>query len=225
MGIHEISLDTFGNPEYSNYFLFKRFLWRTRSSNKRWRPQTICSRASIGFIRTNPTKIQIYLQLLLATQITSNTLVGLPTSSTKYCHMGTNLYSSVFLYHCNYLGNHCTETSNLVPYWNLTKRSSQHIMITWLITWYLISSPIIENGRVRKTRVVWLTFWLGTHFNFPNFLLFLRSSFISGFIFYSLCMHNLPRSKSPVQGLASSDLNCLMKRCFRASAFFSCSAS
>ena len=75
MGTHQIPLDTFGNPEYSNYLLFKRFLRRTRSSNKRWRPQTICSRASILFIRTNPVKIQIYRQLLLATQILSNTQV------------------------------------------------------------------------------------------------------------------------------------------------------
>ena len=62
-------LDTFGNPEYSNYLLFKRFLRRTRSSNKRWRPQSICLRASIVFIRTNTVKIQIYWQLLLAIQI------------------------------------------------------------------------------------------------------------------------------------------------------------
>ena len=67
MGTHQTPLDTFGNPEYSNYLLFKRFLRRTRSSNKRWRPQTICSRASIVFIRTNPVKIQIYQQLLLTT--------------------------------------------------------------------------------------------------------------------------------------------------------------
>ena len=38
MGTHQIALDTFGNPEHSNYLLFKRFLRRTRSSNKRWRP-------------------------------------------------------------------------------------------------------------------------------------------------------------------------------------------
>ena len=65
---------------YSNLKRFRRW---TRSSNKRWRPHTICSRASILFIWTNPVKIQIYRQLLLATQVTSNTLVGLPTGVTK----------------------------------------------------------------------------------------------------------------------------------------------
>ena len=91
MGIHQIPLDTFGNPEYSNYLLFKRFLRRTRSSNKRWRPQTICSRASIVFIRTNPVKIQIYRQLLLATQIPRYlTVFGLPTSNTEYCQILPN---------------------------------------------------------------------------------------------------------------------------------------
>ena len=29
MGRHQIPLDTFGHPEYSNYLLFKRFLRRT----------------------------------------------------------------------------------------------------------------------------------------------------------------------------------------------------
>ena len=91
MGTHQIPLDTFGNPEYSNYLLFKRFLWRTRSSNKRWRPQTICSRTSIVFIRTNPAKIQIYRQLLLATQIPRYlTVFRLPTSNTEYCQIPPN---------------------------------------------------------------------------------------------------------------------------------------
>ena len=86
MGTHQIPLDTFGNPEHSNYLLFKRFLRRTRSSDKRRRPQTICSRASILFIRTNPVKIQIYRQLLLATQIPSNTQVfdGIWIANVKY---------------------------------------------------------------------------------------------------------------------------------------------
>ena len=85
MGTHQIPLDTFGNPEYSNYLLFKRFLRRTRSSNKRWRPQTICSRASILFIRTNPAKIQIYRQLPRYL-----TVFGLPTSNTEYCQIPPN---------------------------------------------------------------------------------------------------------------------------------------
>ena len=86
IGMHHIPLDTFGNPEYSNYLLFKRFLRRTRSSNKRWRPQTICSRESIEFIGTNPAKIQIYRQLLLATQIPSNTQIfdGIWVANIKY---------------------------------------------------------------------------------------------------------------------------------------------
>ena len=63
--------DTFGNPEYLNYLLFKRFLQWTWSSNKRCRPQTICSRESIVFIWTNAIKIQIYRHLLLANQILS----------------------------------------------------------------------------------------------------------------------------------------------------------
>ena len=102
MGTHQIPLDTFGNPEYSNYLLFKRFLRWTRSSNKRWRPQTICSRASIVFIWTNPAKIQIYRQLLLPTQIPSNTWVfeGIWVANIKYqisvkyrqiLYMGTSL--------------------------------------------------------------------------------------------------------------------------------------
>ena len=86
MGTHQVPLDTFGNPEYSDYLLFKRFLRRTRSSNKRWRPQTICSRASVLFIRTNTAKIQIYRQLLLATQIPSNTQIfdGIWVANIKY---------------------------------------------------------------------------------------------------------------------------------------------
>ena len=102
MGTHQIPLDTFGNPEYSNYLLFKHFLRWTRSSNKRWRPQTICSRASIVFIWTNPAKIQIYRQLLLPTQIPSNTWVfeGIWVANIKYrisvkyrqiLYMGTSL--------------------------------------------------------------------------------------------------------------------------------------
>ena len=101
MGTHQIPLDTFGNSEYSNYLLFKHFLRRTRSSNKRWRPQTICSRASIVFIRTNPAKIQIYRQLLLASQILSSTQVfdGIWVANIKYLmlsntaeyYMGTSL--------------------------------------------------------------------------------------------------------------------------------------
>ena len=100
MGTHQIPLDTFGNPEYSNYLLFKRFLRWTQSSNKRWRPQTICSRASTVFIRTNLAKIQIYRQLLLATQI-PNTQVfyGIWAANIKYWilsnaakyYMGTSL--------------------------------------------------------------------------------------------------------------------------------------
>ena len=50
-----------GNPEYSDcLILCKCFLQRTQSSNKRWRPQTICLRVSIVFIRTNPAKIRIH---------------------------------------------------------------------------------------------------------------------------------------------------------------------
>ena len=64
---HPIPLDTFGNPEYSNYLLFKHILQWTWSRQKM---ETIYSRASIVFIWTNPAKIQIYRQLLLATQIT-----------------------------------------------------------------------------------------------------------------------------------------------------------
>ena len=66
--------------------LFKRFLRWTRSSNKRWRPQTICLRASIVFIWTNPAKIQIYWQLLLPTQIPPNTWVfeGIWVANIKY---------------------------------------------------------------------------------------------------------------------------------------------
>ena len=81
-----IPLDTFGNPGYSNYLLSKCFLRQTRSSNKRWRPQTICSRASIVFIRTNPTKIQIYWHLVLVTQILSSTQVfdGIWIANIKY---------------------------------------------------------------------------------------------------------------------------------------------
>ena len=41
------------------------------AATKDGRLQTICSRASIAFIPTNPVKIQIYRQLLLATQIPS----------------------------------------------------------------------------------------------------------------------------------------------------------
>ena len=67
------------------------FFRRTRSSNKRWRPQTICSRASIVFIQTNPAKIQIYRQLLLAPQIPRYlTVFGLPTSNTEYCQIPPN---------------------------------------------------------------------------------------------------------------------------------------
>ena len=61
-----------GNPEYSDcLILCKCFLQRTQSSNKRWRPKTICLRVSIVFIRTNPAKIRILWQLhvLLATQV------------------------------------------------------------------------------------------------------------------------------------------------------------
>ena len=91
MGTHQIPLHTFGNPEYSNYLLFKRFLRRARSSNKRWRPQTIYSRASILFIRTNAAKIQIYRQLLLATQIPRYlTVFGLPTSNIEHCQIPPN---------------------------------------------------------------------------------------------------------------------------------------
>ena len=73
MGMHQIPLDTFGNPEYSNYLLFKRFLRWTRS--KRWRPQTIY-------------KIQIYRQLLLATGYLMG--FGSPTSNTEYCQIPPN---------------------------------------------------------------------------------------------------------------------------------------
>ena len=98
MGMHQILLDTFGNPEYSNYLLFKHFLRRTRSSNKRWRPQTICSRASIVFIRTNPTKIQIYRQLLLATQIPSNTQVfySIWVANIKYWILSNTIWELAF---------------------------------------------------------------------------------------------------------------------------------
>ena len=45
-----------------------------------------CSRASIVFIQTNPAKIQIYWQLLLATQIPANTQVfdGIWGANIKY---------------------------------------------------------------------------------------------------------------------------------------------
>ena len=58
--------------------------------DKRWRPQTICLRASIVFIQTNPAKIPIYRQLLLATQIQYLMVFGLPTSNTEYCQIPPN---------------------------------------------------------------------------------------------------------------------------------------
>ena len=76
---------TAGYLRHSYYLFFKRFLQWTRSSNKRWRPQTICSRASILFIQTNPVKIQIYRQLLQYL-----TVFGLPTSNTEYCQIPPN---------------------------------------------------------------------------------------------------------------------------------------
>ena len=56
MRTHQILLDTFGNPEYLNYLVLKHFLQRTRSGEKM---ETICSRASIVFIRRNSAKTQI----------------------------------------------------------------------------------------------------------------------------------------------------------------------
>ena len=56
-------------------FFLNVFLRRTRSSNKRWRPQTIY-------------KIQIYRQLLLATGYLMG--FGSPTSNTEYCQISPN---------------------------------------------------------------------------------------------------------------------------------------
>ena len=118
MGMHQIPLDTFGNPEYSNYLLFKRFLWRTRSSNKRWRPQNICSRASIVFIQTNPAKIQIYRHLLLATQIPRYlTVFGSPTSNSKCCQIPPNTIWELAFRVSQNLG--CLTIKMPPPYWNL----------------------------------------------------------------------------------------------------------
>ena len=87
-GMHQIPLDTFSNPEYLNYLLLKLFLQQTRS--RQWRPHTICSRASIVFIRRNSAKTQIYLQLYCwqpkYRQIPRYlTAFGLQTSNTEYC--------------------------------------------------------------------------------------------------------------------------------------------
>ena len=52
------------------------------------------SRASIVFIQTNPDKIQIYRQLLLATQIPSNTQVFLWYLGCEYCQIPPNTLES-----------------------------------------------------------------------------------------------------------------------------------
>ena len=80
MGTHQIPLNTFGNPEYSNFLTFS-------PTDTKQQQKAICSRASILFIWPNPVKIQIYWQLLLATQILpSNTQVfnGIWVANIKY---------------------------------------------------------------------------------------------------------------------------------------------
>ena len=109
MGMHQIPLDTFGNSDFSNHLLLKRFLRRTRNN---WKMEMIDHLfESIHSVYSNKShQNTIYRQLLLATQIPSIprylTVFGLPKSNTEYCQIPPNtIWELAFTNSCSSSGS------------------------------------------------------------------------------------------------------------------------
>ena len=95
MGTHQIPLDTFGNPEYSNYRLFKRFLQWTRSRQKMETTDHFVGDhpylCLFKEIRPKYKYIGIYCWQPKFCQVPRYlTVFGLPTSNTSCCQIPPN---------------------------------------------------------------------------------------------------------------------------------------